>query len=125
MIHNLNHFVKGIYKGVAKRSEVWYIQSSGVLFGSRQAIRRSRQNCARWPVGSYITRRSDPSDVVMAVLTPGVYQKAGEQKFTAEGIDLQLLDLCFAHDQADFQQWQVFFSLARAQQPKGIILLTF
>jgi len=75
--------------------------------------------------GSYITRKPNPSDVDMAVLTPGIYQKAGKQMYAAEGIDLQLLDIQFAHDQADFQQWQAFFSLTRTRQPKGIILLIF
>lgn len=73
--------------------------------------------------GSYISIKPDPADVDIIVLTPGVYQLAGEQQYTAEGIDLNLLDIQFAHDPADFQGWLTFFSTARNGQAKGIISL--
>lgn len=74
--------------------------------------------------GSYITSKPDPEDIDMAVLTPGIFQMDGEQIYAAEGIDLALLDIQFAHDAPDFQQWIDFFSVARNFTPKGIILLT-
>lgn len=72
----------------------------------------------------YITRKQNPSDVDMAVLTPGVYQLAGEQRYVSEGIGTQLLDIQFAHDLVAFQGWLAFFSVTRAGTPKGVILLT-
>ena len=74
--------------------------------------------------GSYITNKQQPSDVDVVVLTPGVYQLAGEQRYSAEGIDTALLDIQFAHDEAAFQGWIAFFSMTRALTPKGIVLLT-
>ncbi|MGH2504257.1 MAG: DUF6932 family protein [Ktedonobacterales bacterium] len=74
--------------------------------------------------GSYVTSKQDPSDVDLAVLTPGLYQLTGEQRYAAEGIDMRLLDIQFAHDDADFQGWLAFFSMTRAAIPKGVILLT-
>ncbi|HEX6122059.1 MAG TPA: hypothetical protein VFY89_02810 [Ktedonobacterales bacterium] len=61
----------------------------------------------------------------MVVLTPGVYQLAGEQRYAAEGIDATLLDIQFAHDAADFQGWIAFFSTARDLTPKGVISLLY
>lgn len=75
--------------------------------------------------GSYITSKPDPEDVDMAVLTPGIYQLAGEQRYAAEGIDMNLLDIQFAHDVADFQGWVTFFSTARDYTTKGVITLVF
>src|SRR5262249_28964831 len=66
--------------------------------------------------GSFVTSKPDPADVDMVVLTPGVYQLAGEQRYAAEGIDIILLDIQFAHDAADFQGWLMFFSTARVGQ---------
>ena len=74
--------------------------------------------------GRYLTSKSDPSDVDMAVLTPGIYQLAGEQRFAAEGIDVQLLDIQFAHDLLDFQGWIAFFSTARDGAPKGVVTVS-
>ena len=73
--------------------------------------------------GSYLTGKSDPGDVDMAVLTPGIYQLAGEQRFGAEGINVQLLDIQFAHDLLSFQGWIAFFSLARDGTPKGVVTI--
>ena len=73
--------------------------------------------------GSYLTGKSDPGDVDMAVLTPGIYQLAGEQRFGAEGINVQLLDIQFAHDLLSFQGWIAFFSLARDGAPKGVVTI--
>jgi hypothetical protein len=75
--------------------------------------------------GSYITSKPDPADVDMVALTPGVYQLAGEQQYAAAGIDVNLLDIQFAHDAADFQGWLTFFSIARSGQPKGVVALIF
>ena len=75
--------------------------------------------------GSYVTSKPDPADVDMVVLTPGVYQLAGEQRYAAEGIDITLLDIQFAHDDADFQAWLTFFSTARGSQVKGLVSLIF
>ncbi len=75
--------------------------------------------------GSYVTGEPDPADIDMAVLTPGVYQLAGERRFAAEGIDTTLLDIQFAHDAAGFQGWVAFFSLARAGAPKGVVALVY
>lgn len=75
--------------------------------------------------GSYVTSKPDPEDVDIAVLTPGMYQLAGEQRYEAERIDMKLLDIQFAHDSADFQGWSVFFSTARDLTTKGIIALVF
>lgn len=75
--------------------------------------------------GSYVTSKPSPSDIDMVVLTPGVYQLAGERRYTAEGIDTALLDIQFAHDAADFQGWMTFFSADRNLSPKGIIRLQF
>lgn len=75
--------------------------------------------------GSYISSKPDPEDIDMVVLTPGVYQMAGEQRFAAEGIDVQLLDIQFAHDASDFQGWLTFFSTARDLSPEGVVALTF
>ncbi|MGH2486404.1 MAG: DUF6932 family protein, partial [Ktedonobacterales bacterium] len=72
--------------------------------------------------GSYATERATPGDVDLVVLTPGLYQLAGERRFLAEGIDLKLLDIQFAYDAADFQGWLGFFSLARSGAQKGIIV---
>ena len=73
--------------------------------------------------GSYITAKPDPSDVDMVVLTPGIYQLAGEQRYSAEGIDMNLLDIQFAHDMSDFQGWLAFFSTTRNLTPKGVVVL--
>lgn len=75
--------------------------------------------------GSYATDKLSPGDIDLAVLTPGMYQLAGEQRFATEGIDLNLLDIQFAHDAAAFQGWLVFFSLSRSGTPKGVIVLTW
>ena len=79
--------------------------------------------------GSYITTKRDPSDVGirldMVVLTPGVYQLAGEQRFAAEGIDVNLLDIQFAHDLTAFQGWITFFSTMRNAMSKGGIELIY
>lgn len=75
--------------------------------------------------GSYITDKEKPSDVDLVLLTPGMYQLAGERRFVAEGIDVNLLDIQFAHDAADFQGWLRFFSLSRTGAPKGVIVLTW
>jgi len=75
--------------------------------------------------GSYVMSKPDPADVDMMVLTPGVYQLAGEQRYVAEGIDVRLLDIQFAHDAAASQGWLTFFSIARGGQGKGIVALTF
>lgn len=75
--------------------------------------------------GSYITAKADPEDVDIAVLTPGIYQLAGEQHFASEGIDMVLLDIQFAHDAADFQGWLTFFATARNLIRKGVILLVY
>jgi hypothetical protein len=74
--------------------------------------------------GSYTSDKATPGDIDLVVLTPGMYQLAGERQFAAEGIDVNLLDIQFAHDAADFQGWLGFFSLSRAGTAKGIILLT-
>jgi len=74
--------------------------------------------------GSYITDKQQPSDVDVIVLTPGVYQLTGEQQYAAEGIDTNLLDIQFAHDDTDFDGWLAFFSRTRAHLSKGIVLLT-
>jgi hypothetical protein len=73
--------------------------------------------------GSYVTSKPDPEDVDIAVSTPGLYQLAGEQRYAAEGIDLNMLDIQFAHDSADFQGWIAFFSTARNRTQKGVVLL--
>jgi predicted nucleotidyltransferase len=75
--------------------------------------------------GSYLTSKADPSDIDLAVLTPGMYQLAGEQRFAAEGIDIQLLDIQFAHNLLDFQGWLAFFSTARDGISKGVVIITF
>jgi hypothetical protein len=75
--------------------------------------------------GSYATDKATPGDIDLVVLTLGMYQLAGERRFAAEGIDLNLLDIQVAHDAADFQSWLGFFSLARNGTPKGIIVLTW
>lgn len=75
--------------------------------------------------GSYITREPAPADVDMIVLTPGIYQMAGEQRFAAEGIDTTLLDIQFAHDVAAFQGWLAFFATGRNNVPKGIVALVY
>jgi hypothetical protein len=74
--------------------------------------------------GSYLTSKPDPGDVDLAVLTPGMYQLAGEQRFAAEGVDMQLLDIQFAHSLADFQGWLAFFSTARDGTSKGVVTVT-
>ncbi len=74
--------------------------------------------------GSYLTNKPDPADIDLAVFTPGMYQLAGEQRFAAEGIDLQLLDVQFAHDLLDFQGWLAFFATARDGTPKGVVRLS-
>jgi hypothetical protein len=61
----------------------------------------------------------------MVVLTSGVYQLAGEQRYAAEGIDTALLDIQFAHDAADFQGWIGFFSTARDLTPKAVISVLY
>jgi hypothetical protein len=73
--------------------------------------------------GSYITDKAEPSDVDLVVLTPGTYQLAGEQRFAAEDIDTNLLDIQFAHDAADFQGWLAFFSTTRTLAAKGVVSL--
>lgn len=60
----------------------------------------------------------------MAALTPGIYQLAGEQRFAAEGINVQLLDIQFAHDLLNFQGWIAFFSMARDGTPKGVVTIS-
>ncbi len=74
--------------------------------------------------GSYLTSKPDPGDVDMAALTPGIYQLAGEQRFAAEGINVQLLDIQFAHDLLNFQGWIAFFSMARDGTPKGVVTIS-
>lgn len=71
--------------------------------------------------GRYITHEPAPADVDMIVLTPGVYQLTGEQRYAAEGIDTTLLDIQFAHDAADFQGWLTFFGTGRSNMPKGVV----
>ena len=75
--------------------------------------------------GSYLTSKTDPGDVDLAVLMPGMYQLAGEQRFAAEGINVQLLDIQFAHNLLDFQGWLTFFSTARDGTSKGVVVVTF
>jgi uncharacterized protein DUF6932 len=75
--------------------------------------------------GSYLTNKPDPGDVDLTVLTPGIYQLAGEQRFTAEGINLQLLDIQFAHDLVDFQGWITFFSTVCDGTSKGVVTVTY
>ncbi|HZC06269.1 MAG TPA: hypothetical protein VE338_11585 [Ktedonobacterales bacterium] len=75
--------------------------------------------------GSYVTSKPDPADVDMAVLTPGIYQLAGELRYAAQGINMTLLDIQFAHDAADFQGWMAFFSTARNLNSKGVVLLVW
>jgi hypothetical protein len=75
--------------------------------------------------GSYVTGKPDPADVDVVVLTPGVYQLAGERRFAAEGIDTTLLDFQFAHDAAAYQGWLTFFATARNLAPKGIVALVY
>jgi hypothetical protein len=53
-----------------------------------------------------------------------MYQLAGERRFAAEGIDMQLLDIQFAHDAVDFQGWLGFFSMSRTGTAKGAIVLS-
>ena len=75
--------------------------------------------------GSYSTSKARPHDIDLAVLTPGISQQDGEVQYAAAGIDLRLLDIQFAVDGADFQQWLTFFSLTRLNSPKGVIILVF
>jgi hypothetical protein len=75
--------------------------------------------------GSYLTSKPDPEDVDLVVLTPGVYQMEGEQRYTAEGIDTKLLDIQFADDTIAFQGWLTFFSTARTGATKGVVALTY
>jgi hypothetical protein len=75
--------------------------------------------------GSYTTSNPTPSDVDLVALTPGVYQLAGERRYAAEGIDVNLLDIQFAHDAPAFQGWLTFFSTARNGMTKGVIALIF
>lgn len=73
--------------------------------------------------GSFVSAKPDPEDVDMVVLTPGVYQLTGERVYAAAGIDLNLLDIQFAHDAVAFQGWIAFFSNDRNLVPKGVVLL--
>jgi hypothetical protein len=75
--------------------------------------------------GSYCTDKAAPGDIDLVVLTPGMYQLAGERRFAAEGIDMQLLDIQFAHDAVDFQGWLGFFSMSRTGTAKGAIVLSW
>jgi len=75
--------------------------------------------------GNYVTRTPNPGDVDIAVLTPGIYQMAGEQRYAALGIDTTLLDIQFAHDATDFQGWIAFFSTARDLTLKGVVSLLY
>lgn len=75
--------------------------------------------------GSYVSEKPDPEDVDIVVLTPGVYQLAGEQQFAAEGVDTHLLDIQFAHDVAAYQGWLTFFSTTRSNRQKGVISLVY
>lgn len=75
--------------------------------------------------GSYASAKANPADIDMVVLTPGMYQMAGESRFAAEGIDTNLLDIQFAHDASAFQGWLRFFSTARDLSPKGVVSLIF
>jgi hypothetical protein len=75
--------------------------------------------------GSYVTSKPDPSDIDMVVLTLGVYQAAGEQRFLAAGIDMALLHVQFAPDTTDFQGWLTFFSTDRALTSKGVVPLVY
>jgi hypothetical protein len=73
--------------------------------------------------GSYTTSKRDPNDIDMAVLTPGLYQIDGNQRFAAMGIDIMLLDIQFGHNAQDFDQWIDFFSHTRTGMLKGVIEL--
>lgn len=75
--------------------------------------------------GSYITDEPAPADVDMIVLTPGVYQMAGEQRYAAEGIDTTSLDIQFAHDVAAYHGWLAFFATGRSNVPRGIVVLIY
>jgi hypothetical protein len=73
--------------------------------------------------GSFITTKLEPSDVDLVLLTPGIYQLEGEQLFGGAGADLVALDIQFAHDAWDFQQWVGFLSAQRDMTPVGTINL--
>jgi hypothetical protein len=75
--------------------------------------------------GSFITAKREPDDVDLVVLTPGIYQLDGEPFLVAEGVDLLIMDVLFAHDQFDYQQWLIFFSKKRNTTPKGLIHLVY
>jgi len=75
--------------------------------------------------GSYCTDKATPADIDLVVLTPGMYQLAGERRFASEGIDMNLLHIQFAHDTVDFHGWLGFFSMSRTGTAKGVIILTW
>jgi hypothetical protein len=75
--------------------------------------------------GSFITAKREPDDVDLVVLTPGIYQLDGEPFLIAEGVDLLKMDVLFAHDHFDYQQWLGFFSTKRDLTPKGLIHLVY
>jgi hypothetical protein len=71
--------------------------------------------------GSSVTSTRDPGDIDLVVLTPGVYQPDGEQRFLSAGADLVALDIQFAHDVRDFDLWVEFFTTQRDSTRKGAI----
>jgi hypothetical protein len=75
--------------------------------------------------GSCCTDTASPGDIDLVVLTPGMYQFAGERRFAAEAIDMNLLDIQFAHDAVAFQGWLGFFSMSRTGTAKEVIVLTW
>src|SRR5262249_61330219 len=72
-----------------------------------------------------LVRIRPPADVAIVVLTPRVFELAGEQRYSAEGIDITLLHIQCAHDDTDVQGWLTVFSTARGGQSQGVISLIF
>lgn len=73
--------------------------------------------------GSYTTGKPEPSDIDLALLSTGATEAETLRRLTAEGVDLDVLDLFVVTTRQNLERWIQFFSIDRLQQTRGIVIL--
>lgn len=74
--------------------------------------------------GSYTTRKPEPADIDLALLSTGASESETLRRLEAERVDLDALDLFVLTTRQSFELWVQFFSIDRLQQTRGIVILT-
>lgn len=88
-----------------------------------EAIRRRGLGTELVIDGSYTTRKPEPSNIDLALLSSGATEAETLRRLTAAGVDLDALDLFVLTTRPDFERWIQFFSIDRLQQTRGIVIL--